>query len=200
MTSTTEMPGTAEATPEMKPDAKPSPKQGRPSGTKAGSKRKTSRRRVVRHGTKTEGKPAAAKAVERTSCAEPEAAKRAVTFAEARREMLRLICENSAAITQAVIKDALEGKYLPAKFLFEAVGLCEVKGDEVEDSGARETLASLLLQRWQVAAPKSAEPEPAKSTELGPEAKLASEVTAEVTEVAEVTPDTGVAPEAPVES
>ncbi len=103
------------------------------------------------------------------------------TLDDARREMLRLVCRNSAAMTRAIIDEALQGKYLSARFLFEAVGLCAVKGEEVEDIADRETLASLLLHKWQVA-PQSA-----------PEG-------AEVTEVPQVT--VGMAPEtqAPVES
>lgn len=102
--------------------------------------------------------------------------KKPATLEDARREMQRLVCLNSAAMTQAVIDDALQGKYLSARFLFEAVGLCAVKGDEVEDTTERESLASLLLKRWQLA------------------------TGGEVTEVAEVTPDMASAAEAPVES
>jgi hypothetical protein len=64
--------------------------------------------------------------------------------------MLRLVCLSSAAITEAVIQDALLGKYLSAKFLFEAVGLLERGADETEDPEGRESLASLLLKRWQL--------------------------------------------------
>ena len=103
-------------------------------------------------------------------------AKKPATLEDARREIQRLVCLNSAAMTQAVINDALQGKYLSVRFLFEAVGLCAVKGDEVEDTTERESLASLLLKRWQLA------------------------TGGEVTEVAEVTPDMASAAEAPVES
>jgi len=103
------------------------------------------------------------------------------TLEDARREMLRLVCRSSAAMTKAIIDDALQGKYMSARFLFEAVGLCAMKGEEVEDIAERETLASLLLHKWQFA--------PKGSNESG-----------EVTEVPEVT--AGIAPERqpPVES
>ena len=74
--------------------------------------------------------------------------KRRVPLKDARRELLRLVCLNSAAITQAVIDDALQGKYLSAKFLFDAVGLVATDAEELEDPARRESLASLLLQRW----------------------------------------------------
>ena len=102
------------------------------------------------------------------------------TLDDARREMLRLVCRNSAAMTRAIIDDALQGKYLSARFLFEAVGLCAVKGEEVEDIADRETLASLLLHKWQVA--PQATPE-----------------RAEVTEVPEVTVGMALETQAPVE-
>jgi hypothetical protein len=70
---------------------------------------------------------------------------------DARREILRLVRENSAAITQAVITDALQGKYLSAKFLFEVAGLSEKETEDLEDPARRESLGSLLLQRWEVA-------------------------------------------------
>ena len=105
-------------------------------------------------------------------------AKRPATLEDARREMLRLVCINSAAITQAVIDDALQGKYLSAKFLFEAVGLCAMKGDDLEEATSRESLASILLPRFQMVVPEGME----------------------VTEVVEVTPDMDAADEPPVES
>jgi len=73
-----------------------------------------------------------------------------VTREDARREVLRLICMNSKLIAQAVINDALQGKYLSAKFLFEAVGLFESEPEETEDPARRDSLASLLLKRWEV--------------------------------------------------
>jgi hypothetical protein len=62
--------------------------------------------------------------------------------------------------------------------LFEAVGLCATRSDEVEDGAQEESLGSLLLQRFGLAIPAGAE----------------------VTEVAKVTPDTGTVAAAPVES
>ena len=137
--------------PGMNPEAKPSPRQKRQTAPKETAGRKN--RSIL-------------------------PAKRPANLEEARREMLRLVCLNSAAITQAVIDDALEGKYSPAKFLFEAVGLCAVKGDEMEDFSKKESLVSLLLKRWQ----------------------LAVQEDADVTEVAEVTPDMPAPTGAPVES
>jgi hypothetical protein len=99
------------------------------------------------------------------------------TLEDARREILRLACENSAAITLAVIKDALQGRYQSAKFLFETVGLARIDGDEVDDPERHESLASLLLKGWQ----------------LAPEASS-------ITEVPEVTPGVAPANKAPVES
>jgi hypothetical protein len=106
---------------------------------------------------------------------------RPATLDDARREMLRLVCRDSAAMTKAIIDDALQGKYLSARFLFEAVGLCAVKGEEVEDIADRETLAGLLLHKWQVAPQATAEG-------------------AEVTEVPQVTVGMAMETQAPVES
>ena len=114
------------------------------------------------------------------------AAKRPGTLEGARQEMQRLICVNSAAITQALIDNALLGNQLPAKFLFEVAGLSETKGDEMDDATQRETLASYLLTRWQV------ETQPGQ----GP---IGSAPEGQVTEVAEVTPDLAVETKAPVE-
>jgi hypothetical protein len=73
-----------------------------------------------------------------------------VTPEDARREIVRLVCVQSLAITQAIINDALQGKYLSAKFLFEAVGLFAADAEDLENPAGRESLASLLLQRWGV--------------------------------------------------
>jgi len=99
---------------------------------------------------------------------------------DARQEMLRLVLGSCAAITQAVIDDALQGKYLSAKFLFEAVGLSALKDDELdelEDATQRESLASFLLKRWEIPAQQG-----------------------RVTEVSETTPGVARLSEAPVES
>jgi hypothetical protein len=98
------------------------------------------------------------------------------TLDDARREILRLVCLNSAAITKAVIDDALQGRYLSAKFLFEAVGLLAIDADELENPERHESLASVLLKRW----------------ELAPQGD-------EITEVPEVTPVVATANRAPVE-
>ncbi len=79
-------------------------------------------------------------------------AKKPATLEEARREILRLVCLDSVAMTRAVIREALDGKYLCARFLFETVGLCAVKGEETEDVAERESLAGLLLKQWQLPA------------------------------------------------
>ena len=86
---------------------------------------------------------------------------------------------------QAVIDDALEGKYLSAKFLFETVGLCAMSGDDLENPERKESLTSLLLKRWQLAPPS---------------AKMGAENAAEVTEVPDSTTVVGSPVEAPVES
>jgi hypothetical protein len=130
---------------------------------------------------KTDAKPSPKKkrraAPAKSAIAKNTIAKRPTTLEDARREMLRLVYLHSAAMTQAVIDDALQGKYLSARFLLEAAGLCTVKGEELEDIEERESLASLLLKRWQLA------------TRSG-----------EVTEVPEVTTDLASATEAPVKS
>jgi hypothetical protein len=98
------------------------------------------------------------------------------TLEDARREILRLACLNSAAIPQAVVGDALQGKCLSAKFLFETVGPFAIDAGELENPERHESLASLLLQQW----------------ELAPQG-------GEITEVPEVTPGVAPAHEAPVE-
>ena len=75
---------------------------------------------------------------------------RPASLEEARQELLRLVCAQSMPITRALVKEALEGKYLCAKFLFEAVGLCAMKGEELEEVAERESLAGLLLKQWQL--------------------------------------------------
>ena len=72
---------------------------------------------------------------------------------EARQDLLRQVCSQSRAITTKLVAEALAGKHLCAKFLFEAVGLCDVKGDEMEEVAERESLASLLMKQWQVPKP-----------------------------------------------
>jgi hypothetical protein len=105
------------------------------------------------------------------------AAKKPASLEEAQREILRLVCAHSVAITKAVIREALDGKYVCARFLFEAVGLCAVKGEETEDVAERESLAGLLLKQWQLPAEGS-----------------------QVTEVSEGIPDLASTAPAPVKS
>ena len=124
--------------------------------------------------TATAATQASSKKKRRTSL---PAAKRPATLEEARREILRLVCSHSVAMTQAVIREALDGKYLCVRFLFEAVGLCAVKGEETEDVAERESLAGLLLKQWQL---------PAEG--------------GQVTEVSEDTADMASAAQAPVKS
>lgn len=121
---------------------------------------------------------ASKKSSKRKSHCKQASVQRLVRIEDARRDLLQLVCLNSEAITQARIDDALQGKYLSAKFWFEAVGLCATKGDEVEDGVQQESLGSRLVQRFGLAIPKDAE----------------------VREVAKVTLDTGAATGAPVES
>ena len=156
-------------------DSTPSPKANQRT-----ARQRTAKQRAAKQGTV---KKRAAKKVSRKPCRPAGvAAKRPVTLPvtldEARREMLRLVCINSAAITQVLIDDALQGKYLSAKFLFETVGLCDRKGDDLEDATSRESLASMLLQRFQMVVPEGME----------------------VTEVVEVTPDMDAEDEPTVES
>jgi hypothetical protein len=102
----------------------------------------------------SEKKPVKKTSRTKKSSAKKSTAKKPSNLEEARREMLRLVCVNSAAITQALIDDALEGKHLSAKFLFETVGLCTLKGEELEDAAEQETLTSLLLKHWEVPSPE----------------------------------------------
>lgn len=118
-----------------------------------------------------EAKPVEVNGPEESSRKEPR------TSEEARREMFRLICANSTGIVEAVIKDAREGRYLSAKFLFDLVGLSAINAEDVEDPAERESLASLLLKRWRIA----------------PQGE-------DVTEVSEVTSEVDQVSKAPVES
>ncbi len=94
--------------------------------------------------------PSAPKPAENAETAGHASGKMCLTLEDARREILRLVCLSATAITQAVINDALQGKYLSAKFLFEAVGLLAMDAEDLEDPARKESLASLLLQRWDV--------------------------------------------------
>ena len=93
--------------------------------------------------------------------------------------------EPSREITRALVNEALQGKYLCAKFLFEAVGLCAIKGDEVEEVAEQELLAGLLLKQWQLPA------QPAAGGETAGD---------QVTEVSPPVPGLAPSEQAPVES
>ena len=150
--------------------------------------------------TKTSSKPSPSasrakkrKPARRAAAKARLAAKRPVTLEGARQEMQRLICVNSAAITQALIDLALQGNQLPAKFLFEVAGLSETKGDEMEDAAQRETLASYLLTRWQVETGDGTKPA------LDGQSQNGSAPDGQVTEVVEVTTDSAGLAQPPVE-
>ena len=136
--------------------------------------------------SRTKKRKPASKAAKAKAAEAKAAVKRTVSLENARREVHRLICASSADITQALIKNALQGSQLQAKFLFEVAGLTDTKGDEVDDATQRETLASFLLTRWQV------------ETQTG-QGQNGSAHNGQVTEVAEVTPDLAVETKAPVE-
>jgi len=110
---------------------------------------------------------------------------KSVSLDGARQELLRKVCGYSDAIADVLILEALEGKQLCAKFLFEAVGLCETTGDELEEAGERESLAALLLKQWKLPAQMAAETDAASD---------------QVTEVSQPVPDLAHAEQAPVES
>jgi len=129
------------------------------------------------------GKKKAARAGRARSGRVRSAGRRPASIEEARQELLREVCAQSRAITQAVVKEALEGKYLCARFLFEAVGLCAIKGDEVEEASERESLAELLMKQWQLPA------QPASGLET---------VSGEVTEVSELAMGLAPAEDVPV--
>ena len=44
----------------------------------------------------------------------------------------------------------MQGRYLSAKFLFEAAGLLAMDADDLENPERHESLASLLLKRWEL--------------------------------------------------
>ncbi len=104
---------------------------------------------------------------------------------EARQELLREVCAQSKKITAKLVEEALAGRHLCAKFLFEAVGLCEIRGDEFEEAGERESLAALIMKQWQLPSQPAAESETAGD---------------QVTEVLEAVPDSASSEQAPVES
>lgn len=105
-----------------------------------------------------------------------ESPKPPITLEDARREMQRVVCQNVGAITQAVVNDALQGKYLSARFLFKTAGLCDAKESEPEGFAERESLARLLLQRWQLTASNAGVTEvPEVTAAMAPGVKAAVE-------------------------
>jgi len=108
------------------------------------------------------------------------AGSKSATLEEARQDLVRKVCSRSGEITDKLVDEALLGKHLCAKFLFEAVGLCAMKDDEEEEVVERESLAGLLLKQWRL---------PTQAT-----------ASCEVTEVSEAAPAVSEAEEAPVKS
>jgi hypothetical protein len=80
-------------------------------------------------------------------------AKTPKTLQEARQQLQDLVKNNSGDIAVAVIDEAKKGKYLPAKFLFEAVKLCEAPPAEEKTPEKTESLERLLLEQWQLKPP-----------------------------------------------
>jgi hypothetical protein len=133
---------------------------------------------------KTE-KPASKKTAKSSGTRKGLPKRKSVSLEEARQELVQKVCGYSGAITDVLIQEALEGKQLCAKFLFEAVGLCEIRGDELEEAGERESLAGMLLKQWQL----PAQPAVPADTDGNP-----------VTEVSQPVPDLAPVEQAPVES
>jgi hypothetical protein len=110
---------------------------------------------------------------------------KSVSFEDAREELMRTVCGYSGKITKVLVDEALEGKVASAKFLFEAVGLCEIRGDELEEAGERESLLESLMKQWQL----PTKPDGKSETAGDP-----------VTEVLQPVRDVALAEQAPVES
>ena len=136
-------------------------------------------------GAKKPGKAKKSKGVRAKSAGGRFVGRKPASLDEARQELLRQVCAQSRAITKALVDEALAGKHLCAKFLFEAVGLCAIKGDEIEETSERESLAGLLMKQWQLPA------QPATSSET---------VGEQVTEVSGLALDMAPMEEAPVKS
>jgi len=154
----------------------------------------TENKTAITAATAAKASPKPRKKAEKTaskSAAKPSVASKrlpkmkSVSLEQARQELLRKVCGYSGAITEALILEALEGKQLCAKFLFEAVGLCETTADESDEAGERESLAGLLLKQWKLPAQTASETDA---------------VTDQVTEVSQLIPDLVPAEQAPVES
>jgi|GEM_PF-3427925 len=94
--------------------------------TKGKTTRKTNKR------AKTTSKPKVTKSVQ-----------------EAREQFQKLVSSSSGKIISAVIAEAKKGKYLPAKFLFEAIGMCEARPESAEPAEKHDdSLAQILLEQW----------------------------------------------------
>ncbi len=72
-----------------------------------------------------------------------------VKLEEARKQFQQMVGANVANITEAVIEEALKGKYQPAKFLFETAGLTSEMPDE-ETPAEEESLTKILLNHWRI--------------------------------------------------
>lgn len=71
------------------------------------------------------------------------------TVEEARQQFQKLVRDSSESIIKAVIDEAEKGKYLPAKFLFEAIGMCKATPDATPPAEKHEdSLAQMLLEQW----------------------------------------------------
>ena len=73
-----------------------------------------------------------------------------VKLEDARRQLEQIVGANVAEITEAVIEEALKGKYQPAKFLFETVGLTNGLPEEQSAQEEEESLAKILLHQWKI--------------------------------------------------
>jgi len=73
-----------------------------------------------------------------------------VKLEEARKQFQQMVGANVADITEAVIEEALKGKYQPAKFLFETAGLTSELPDEEKPQDEEESLAKVLLHHWKI--------------------------------------------------
>jgi hypothetical protein len=91
-----------------------------------------------------------------------------VKLEEARKQFQQLVGANVEEITEAVIEEALKGKYQPAKFLFETAGLTSEMPDEETPQEEEESLTKILLHHWKIG--KEVE-EPAEVTKDSPEEK-----------------------------
>jgi hypothetical protein len=73
-----------------------------------------------------------------------------VVLQEVRQQLGNMVAANAPAITEAVIEEALKGKYLPAKFLFDAVGLSVELPPGEEKPEEEDSLAKILMRQWRI--------------------------------------------------